>query len=79
VSCRPYYDSEFYAWTQHQAQALRALKNVGDIDLEHIAVEIEDLGQAELRAVSSALRQMFSNRRLAALVSLGGDVWECAG
>jgi hypothetical protein len=41
------YEEDFYAWTQQQAQALRRLR-VGDndLDIEHIAEEIEDLGRA---------------------------------
>lgn len=61
MSRRPTYEDEFFAWTQHQAQAIRALKADGALDLEHIAEEIEDVGKAELRAVSSSLRQMFTH------------------
>ena len=59
----PDYDEDFYAWTQHQAKLLRASgKTASDlpsgIDLGHLAEEIEDLGKAELRAVTSLIRQI---------------------
>ena len=40
----PSYDTDFYAWTQAQAQVLRA-KDVAALDLEHLAEEIESLGK----------------------------------
>jgi hypothetical protein len=44
------YDEDFYAWTQRQAGLLRALAPPGnELDLEHIAEEIEDLGRSDLR------------------------------
>jgi hypothetical protein len=58
------YDEDFYAWTQHQAQLLRSLERLGpelpaDIDLSHVAEEIEDLGKAELRGAKSLIRNIF--------------------
>ncbi|CAK0755873.1 hypothetical protein WCLP8_260004 [uncultured Gammaproteobacteria bacterium] len=42
------YDSDFFAWTAQQAAALRhvaALRiNLPEVDLEHLAEEIEDVG-----------------------------------
>jgi hypothetical protein len=41
------YDRDFYAWTRHQALELRRLKDLrlnADLDLDHVAEEIEDLG-----------------------------------
>ena len=44
------YETDFYAWTRRQAQELRRLKalrlNV-EVDLDHVAEEIEDLGTSE--------------------------------
>jgi hypothetical protein len=44
------YDTDFFAWTRRQAQELRRLKalrlNV-ELDLDHVAEEIEDLGTSE--------------------------------
>jgi DNA-binding PucR family transcriptional regulator len=48
------YDEDFYAWTQQQAVLLRGLPPAGnELDLEHIAEEIEDLGRSDLRAAQS--------------------------
>jgi hypothetical protein len=49
------YDTDFYAWTQAQAAALRA-KDVAALDLEHLAEEIESLGNEQRHAVRSQLR-----------------------
>jgi hypothetical protein len=50
----PDYDTDFYAWTQAQAAALRQ-KDVAALDLEHLAEEIESLGKRDRRAVESTL------------------------
>jgi Domain of unknown function DUF29 len=50
----PDYDTDFYAWTQAQAQALRA-KDLAALDLEHLAEEIESLGQRDRDAIESQL------------------------
>ena len=48
------YEEDFYAWTQQQAELLRRLPPVGnELDIEHIAEEIEDLGRSDLRAAQS--------------------------
>jgi len=53
------YDTDFYAWTRDQADKLRRLaaarSNV-DLDLEHLAEEVEDLG-SELRYRGESLLQ----------------------
>jgi hypothetical protein len=49
------YDTDFYAWTQAQAQALRA-KDVAALDLDNLAEEIESLGNEQRHAVRSHLR-----------------------
>jgi hypothetical protein len=39
------YEEDFYAWTQQQAELLRRLPAISnELDIEHIAEEIEDLG-----------------------------------
>src|SRR5437016_11710401 len=54
VSLESLYEEDFYAWTQQQAELLRSLPAVGnEIDLEHVAEEIEDLGRSDLRAAQS--------------------------
>ena len=53
------YETDFYAWTQAQAQALRAREAGGNI-LEHerLAEEIDDVGSARRNALRSALRNI---------------------
>ena len=48
------YEEDFYAWTQWQADLLRRLPDISnELDVEHIAEEIEDLGRSDLRAAQS--------------------------
>src|SRR5215468_12696271 len=48
------YEEDFYARTQRQAELLRRLPAKGnELDIEHIAEEIEDLGRSDLRAAQS--------------------------
>jgi DNA-binding PucR family transcriptional regulator len=56
------YDEDFYAWTQQQAELLRHLPAVGnEIDLEHIAEEIEDLGRSDLCAAQSLCERIIEH------------------
>jgi hypothetical protein len=48
------YDTDFDAWAQAQAAALRA-KDWTALDVEHLAEEIEELRKSERRAVRSHL------------------------
>jgi hypothetical protein len=50
----PSYDTDFYAWTQAQAQALQA-KDWPALDIEHLAEEIVDLGSNQRYAIESQL------------------------
>ena len=52
------YEDDFYAWTQAQAQALRApgMRASNVVDWERVAEEIEDLGKRDVLAVQSLLR-----------------------
>jgi len=55
------HDRDIYAWTEQQAGVLRDLARSRndlptDLDLPHIAEEIEDLGISELNAVRSFIR-----------------------
>src|SRR5262245_7543668 len=54
------YDTDFYAWAQTQAAALRA-KNWAVLDIEHLAEEVEDLRKTERMAVRSQLRRLTSD------------------
>jgi hypothetical protein len=60
----PSYEADFYAWTQRQAKLLRALGRIrsdlpAELDVDHVAEEIEDLGKAELRGTTHLIRQIF--------------------
>jgi hypothetical protein len=49
------YDNDFYAWANEQAALLRAGR-LGQVDIEHIAQEIESMGRTEKRELISRLR-----------------------
>lgn len=54
------YDDDIYAWSQEQAAALRRLAETrrdlpNELDLAHVAEEIEDVGKSEIRTVESFL------------------------
>src|SRR5450432_1541688 len=46
------YDTDFVEWTARTAQLLRAGR-IGEVDVEHLAEEIEDLGKRDRAAVHS--------------------------
>ena len=54
------YDTDILAWSQRQAAVLRDLAARRDLpnelDLDHVAEEIENVGRSELNAVQSFLR-----------------------
>jgi Domain of unknown function DUF29 len=56
----PDYDTDFYAWTQAQAAAIRA-KEVAALDVEHLAAAIETLGMNEKRAISRQLQRLLAH------------------
>jgi hypothetical protein len=63
TALQPSYETDFYAWTQHQAKLLRALSRLNSelpagLDIERVAEEIQDLGSAELNSVKSLIRQI---------------------
>jgi Domain of unknown function DUF29 len=51
------YDTDFYTWTQAQAQALRA-KDWAALDVAHLAEEIEELGSNVEHAIESQLERL---------------------
>ena len=56
------YEEDFYAWTQQQAELLRRLPPLGnELDLEHIAEEIEDLGRSDLRTAQSLCQHIIEH------------------
>ena len=52
---RTSYEGDFYTWTQEQAAMLRAGR-LTELDLEHLAEEIEDLGKEQFKQLTSAYR-----------------------
>jgi hypothetical protein len=56
----PTYDTDFYAWTQQQAAALRDRKWM-TLDVEHLAEEIESLGRSERYAIESHLQNLLTH------------------
>jgi Domain of unknown function DUF29 len=56
------YEEDFYAWTQWQAELLRHLPVFSnELDVEHIAEEIEDLGRSDLRAARSLCQHIIEH------------------
>src|SRR5437870_1161562 len=51
------YDTDFVEWTDHTADLLRSGR-IDEIDIEHLAEEIEDLGRNNRSAVRSQLGRM---------------------
>jgi len=55
------YTTDFLAWSQQQAAALRAARRTGsnrEIDWENVAEEIEDLGKSQRSALGSHLMRI---------------------
>ena len=48
------YETDFYSWTQQQAQLLRN-RQIDQIDWNNLAEEIEDMGRSEKRELASRL------------------------
>lgn len=58
------YETDFYAWTRRQAAQLRRLKALRlntELDLDHVAEEIEDLGSAVRSGVRSQGRRILEH------------------
>ena len=51
------YDEDFYAWAMTTAALLRQ-RRFAEIDIVHIAEELEDLGKRERRALESHIRNV---------------------
>jgi Domain of unknown function DUF29 len=56
----PSYDTDFYAWTQAQADAIRT-KAWAALDVEHLAEEIESLGRSDRRAIGHYLERLLKH------------------
>lgn len=51
------HERDFYTWTQEQAALLRAMpRGSNSLDIDNLAEEIEDMGRAEIKEMSSLLR-----------------------
>jgi hypothetical protein len=58
------YDTDFYAWTRRQARELRRLKELRlnvELDLDHVAEEIEDLGTSERDTCRSQVERILEH------------------
>jgi hypothetical protein len=51
------YETDFYAWTQAQAQALQE-KNWQALDLAHLVEEVKSLGNEQAHAIESQLARL---------------------
>ena len=54
------YDSDVLVWSQEQARLLRAGR-FAELDIEHLADEIEDLGRSEKRELSSRMAVLMAH------------------
>ena len=54
------YEEDFYAWTTHNVKLLREGK-LSEIDVEHIAEEIESMGKSEKRELLSRLAVLMAH------------------
>jgi hypothetical protein len=51
------YDTDFVEWAQHTAETIRCGR-LDEVDLEHVAEEIADLGNSEKASVESQLSRL---------------------
>jgi Domain of unknown function DUF29 len=56
----PTYEQDFYAWALESARGLRE-RRFADIDIEHIAEELEDMGKSRARALESQLARLLAH------------------
>lgn len=54
------YEKDFYAWTIHNAKLLREGK-LSEVDIEHIAEEIESMGKSEKRELINRLAVLIAH------------------
>lgn len=52
------YDTDFYGWTQEQANLLRAGR-IAELDTQNLLEEIEAMGRSERRELESRLQVLF--------------------
>jgi len=56
----PLYDRDFFEWTARNAQLLREGR-FADVDVEHLAEEIEDVGKRDQREVRNRLKVLLAH------------------
>jgi len=54
------YDQDLYAWAMQTARMVRE-KRFDELDLEHLAEELESMGKSELRALESRLTVLLAH------------------
>jgi hypothetical protein len=54
------YDRDFYAWALHNASLIRSGK-FSEVDLEHVAEEIESMGRSDKREIASRLAVLIAH------------------
>ncbi len=54
------YETDFEAWVQQQAELFKQ-KRFEELDLAHLAQEIESLGKSERRAIASCLTVLLTH------------------
>ena len=54
------YDLDFFEWTQRTAEQLRA-RRLAEVDVEHVAEEIEDMGKRDLRELNSRMQVLLAH------------------
>lgn len=70
------YDRDFYTWTQNQARYLRN-RDFTQLDIEHLIEEIENMGRAERRQLTSRLEVLLMHLlKWAYQPALRGRSWE---
>ncbi len=57
---RASYDSDVILWSEEQARLLRA-RRFAELDLEHLADEIEDVGKSEKRELASRMAVLLAH------------------
>jgi len=60
VKVKSLYDVDFFEWTAHMAELLRAGR-FDELDIENLAEEIEDLGKRDRKGVRSQLGRMLKH------------------
>ena len=54
------YETDFYAWTQQTAEAIRE-RRWSDLDIENLLEEIESMGKSERRGIESRLQILLAH------------------